>query len=280
MPSEILRPNAPGDECNVDYAKDHPCPNHYMEVDEVSPDEWSSYISNNDGVNVWQRDLYNIPNGSGIGIITKIKLYFRVCNFYGTSGIAKGAIKTGGTAYETPVQTAGEGWTTKSYEWAINPKTESAWTWSDINALQIGVALWGGSQAHTGIRGECTQVYVEVYYAPLAAPTVTTQAADSIEQTTANPKGNVANTGGENPTRYIDYDTDSGTPYANSKDCGVGGVGVYNSNLTGLTPDTKYYYRARAVNSGGTGTGDEMTFTTKPIRSAQMAAKMVAAGVL
>lgn len=97
----------------------------------------------------------------------------------------------------------------------------------------------------------------------IEAPTVTTQAADSIETTTANPKGNVTDTGEENPTRYIDYDTDSGEPYAHSKDCGVGGVGEYDSNLTDLSPGQKYYYRARAVNSGGTDKGDEMTFTTK-----------------
>ncbi|MBA7644892.1 hypothetical protein ES703_52639 [subsurface metagenome] len=117
----------------------------------------------------------------------------------------------------------------------------------------------------------------------LTAPTVTTVAADNIEKTTANPKGNVTDTGYENPTRYIDYDTDSGVPYANFKDCGVGGVGVYNSNLTDLIPGTKYYYRARAVNSGGTGTGVEMTFTTKSAlenKSANMGSKMVAAGLI
>lgn len=114
-------------------------------------------------------------------------------------------------------------------------------------------------------------------------PTVSTVAADNIGQTTANPKGNVTATGGENPTRYIDYDIDSGAPYANSKNCGVGGVGVYNSNLIGLIPGKKYYYRARAVNSGGTGTGAEMTFTTLSAlggKTAHMAAKMVEAGLI
>lgn len=98
----------------------------------------------------------------------------------------------------------------------------------------------------------------------VAPPTVSTVAANNVEETTANPRGNVTDDGGIIPTRYIDYDIDSGAPYANSKNCGTGGVGEYNSNLTGLSPGTKYYYRARAVNSEGTGTGNEMTFTTKP----------------
>ncbi|GAJ11326.1 unnamed protein product, partial [marine sediment metagenome] len=51
---------------------------------------------------------------------------------------------------------------------------------------------------------------VHQYSLPVVAATVTTVAADNIGQTKANPKGNVTNTGGENPTRYIDYDIDSG----------------------------------------------------------------------
>ncbi|GAH95247.1 unnamed protein product, partial [marine sediment metagenome] len=97
----------------------------------------------------------------------------------------------------------------------------------------------------------------------VSAPAVTTESAISIEETTANPRGDVTNTGGENPTRYIDYGTSSGS-YPWNKNCGVGGTGVYNSNLTGLSPGTKYYFRARAVNSAGTGTGSELSFTTKP----------------
>ncbi len=34
------------------------------------------------------------------------------------------------------------------------------------------------------------------------------------------------------------------------------------ATLTGLLPDTKYYYRVKAVSEGGTGTGSDLSFTT------------------
>ncbi|MBB6274625.1 hypothetical protein HDF26_005107, partial [Pedobacter cryoconitis] len=40
------------------------------------------------------------------------------------------------------------------------------------------------------------------------------------------------------------------------------GKGIYNSYLNSLTPGTKYYVRAYATNSKGTGYGEEMSFTT------------------
>jgi len=50
--------------------------------------------------------------------------------------------------------------------------------------------------------------------------------------------------------------------YDNEEDCGVGGVGLYEKAISGLTPETTYYFRARGVNSGGTGVGTEKEFTT------------------
>ncbi|MBA7645509.1 hypothetical protein ES703_53267 [subsurface metagenome] len=47
-----------------------------------------------------------------------------------------------------------------------------------------------------------------------------------------------------------------------AEDCGVGGVGLYEAAIAGLTPETTYYFRARGVNSAGTGVGAEKEFTT------------------
>lgn len=43
------------------------------------------------------------------------------------------------------------------------------------------------------------------------------------------------------------------------------GIGYFSSDLTGLTPNTEYFYRAYATNGVGTAYGNELSFTTMPI---------------
>lgn len=100
----------------------------------------------------------------------------------------------------------------------------------------------------------------------IVAPTVTIQAASSIDKTTATGNGNITNTGGPNcDERGFDYDIDSGAPYAyDATDVGSYGTGAYTKGLTGLDPGTIYYIRAKAHNSVGWGYGSEETFCTLP----------------
>jgi hypothetical protein len=95
-------------------------------------------------------------------------------------------------------------------------------------------------------------------FSSFVVPTVTTDLATvNTSNNTASLIGNVTNTGGENPDhRYIDWDTNSGVPYANTVDLGAGGAGTYSTNIA-VSPNTTYYYRARAHNSAGEGTGSE-----------------------
>ena len=95
----------------------------------------------------------------------------------------------------------------------------------------------------------------------VTSPTLTTGSASSVTSTTATLGGSVTDTGGENPTRYIQWGTSTGS-YSSSCDQSTGTTGTYSCNLTSLTPNITYYYRAYATNSGGTAYGSEQTFTT------------------
>ncbi len=94
----------------------------------------------------------------------------------------------------------------------------------------------------------------------VADPEVTTLSATNVETTTATVRGEVTDTGGENPTRYVQWGTT--TSMTSSANKGVGGTGIYTHDLSGLDPATKYYFRAYATNDAGTGYGTMLDFTT------------------
>jgi uncharacterized protein (TIGR02145 family) len=98
------------------------------------------------------------------------------------------------------------------------------------------------------------------------APTLTTTAVTGITTTEAASGGNITDDGGAEVTaRGVCWGTTTGPTVAGSKTSDGAGVGSFTSSLTGLTPNTKYYVRAYATNSEGTGYGNEVEFTTNPI---------------
>jgi len=94
-------------------------------------------------------------------------------------------------------------------------------------------------------------------------PTVTTNDATDITQTTATSGGNVVSDGGATVTvRGVCWSTSSNPTTADNHTTDGSGIGAFVSYLTGLTPNTYYYVRAYATNSVGTAYGNEITFTT------------------
>lgn len=95
------------------------------------------------------------------------------------------------------------------------------------------------------------------------APTVTTNAISTFDDSSATVGGNVTDNGGTTVTESgIVYNT-SGAPTTLDTKVQIGsGDGIFTSNITGLTADTKYYVRAYAINSAGTSYGNEESFTT------------------
>ena len=106
----------------------------------------------------------------------------------------------------------------------------------------------------------------EVTIKTFNVPTLTTTAITEIVASGAKSGGTVSSDGGSgiiargvvwgtstNPTTSLNTKTSDGT-----------GVGAFQSAITGLAPNTKYYVRAYATNSVGTSYGDELSFTTTP----------------
>jgi CubicO group peptidase (beta-lactamase class C family) len=94
-------------------------------------------------------------------------------------------------------------------------------------------------------------------------PTISTTAITSITFTTAISGGNISNNGGsEIIAKGICWSTNPNPTIANSKTIDGIGLGIFNSNITGLLEGTTYYVRAYATNEIGTVYGDEKNFST------------------
>lgn len=101
------------------------------------------------------------------------------------------------------------------------------------------------------------------YPGALLAPTVTTNAADTVATTTANGNGSVDSDGGAAITeRGFVWSTSANPTTADNKLVVAGTVGAFSGSLTGLSSTTTYHYRAYAINSVGTSYGADTSFTT------------------
>lgn len=96
--------------------------------------------------------------------------------------------------------------------------------------------------------------------------TVTTVDATNVEETTATANGLLVDDGGEVCRYRFEYDINSGVPYASSTTwTGAKTSGqTFSGTLSSLTEGELYYFRAQTNNSGGTGSGAEKIFLTKP----------------
>jgi parallel beta-helix repeat protein len=106
----------------------------------------------------------------------------------------------------------------------------------------------------------------------LITPTVTTQAATNITQTTAMLNGTIVSLGVPNPTQYgfvWDINPHPTVVLSTKTEKGPATVtGAFTSNITGLSLGQTYYVRAYATNTVGTAYSvDDVVFTTLPSSS-------------
>lgn len=96
-----------------------------------------------------------------------------------------------------------------------------------------------------------------------ALPVLTTTTVTEISYTTATSGGFVINEGGAGVVSMgICWNTAQKPTIENNMYTTDGSTGAFTVNLTGLTPNTLYYVRAFATNEGGTGYGEQVSFTT------------------
>jgi len=95
------------------------------------------------------------------------------------------------------------------------------------------------------------------------SPTLTTKSITSITSISAASGGIILNDGGTPVLAYgVCWAIATGPTIADSFTTDGAGIGVFSSNITGITTATIYYVRAYATTVNGTTYGNELNFTT------------------
>ncbi|MCP4344865.1 MAG: hypothetical protein GY795_04985, partial [Desulfobacterales bacterium] len=137
---------------------------------------------------------------------------------------------------------------------------------SEITDLNAGTTYYVRAYAANSIGTAYGQ---QVSFTTVTLPSVTTSPVIFVKTASASSGGNVTYEGGADVTaRGICWDTQPVQDSADPTEIGhtVNGdrYGSFSSEADGLSPDTGYYVRAYATNSGGTGFGNQIYFKTKP----------------
>jgi len=116
----------------------------------------------------------------------------------------------------------------------------------DATHALIAYSDWGNSNKGTGIIATKSP----------DAPIVTNSTgASDVTASTARLNGEVTSTGGENPTVHVYWGDNDGvtTPLDWDNDVNLGSLsaGTFFTDISSLNPNTTYYYRCYATNSGG-----------------------------
>lgn len=167
---ETLRPNAAGFYTNLSRSGDTA---NYLCVDDVTPDEGTSFVYR-DGEGT-ASDQYNLPAHSGSGTINSVTVYGRArkTKELGTIYLR---LRTHSTNYQSSAIGVTTSYVTYSWQQTTNPNTGLAWTWDEIDALEIGESLnftCSGPCGLPPLQTRCTQTYVEIDYTPAVSDVVT-----------------------------------------------------------------------------------------------------------
>jgi PKD repeat protein len=247
------------------------------EVNDYTPrtNDWNninSFISQISGLNsnttYYARAFATNILGSGYGnqviFTTKISTQPPIANF---------------TASKTTIN---KGESIQFTDQSTNNPTSWLWDFGDgtNNTSQNPLKIYSQTGTYTislkatntfGINQVIKANYIKVNEV-LTEPAVSTLSASNITETSVRLKGNVTSDGGATIIERGFYLSKTNTnPGQNDNKVKVSGtIGSFNKNLSGLQPNTTYYFRAYATNSQGTTDGNVEQFTTIAITNVRI----------
>ncbi|HMO34369.1 MAG TPA: hypothetical protein PKE07_15335, partial [Lacibacter sp.] len=130
------------------------------------------------------------------------------------------------------------------------------------SVVQLRWATWRGTESGNSSGIAIDNISVNGTSGGGTPPSVTTSAATSIGTTSATLNGNVTDQGSASVTdRGFVYKTSSGVTISDNKTQSGAGAGTFTLGPT-LAVNTRYYFRAYAINSVNTTLGAELDFWT------------------
>jgi uncharacterized protein (TIGR02145 family) len=203
------------------------------------------------GIPSWSGAAYPTLTTSSISSITSTSVYGggNISSDGGAAVSARGLVyaTTSNPTLSNSLLTIGSG--TGSFSGTISGLTPNTTYY---------VRAYATNSAGTGYGNE-----ISFQTLPVAVPTLVTTDASGITQTTVTSGGTISNDGGATITeRGIVYGTSSDPTTSNTKVTSGSGTGSFSVNVTFLTSNTTYYIRSYAINSAGTGYGNNITFQT------------------
>ena len=214
-----------------------------------------------DGWGIYLDDiLVYDASGSGPGPVTcDVPTNLTVTNITNNSAVATWT--TGGTETAWNLQYKAA----VSADWGTTiPCTQPTYTFTDLAAgtqymfrVQAdcgagSVSAWSDATSFTTTGGQT-----------VTDPTVATNAASAIEQTTATLNATITNPDGVTITsKGFQWKATQGGTYTTVNGTGTGND--FTAALSNLTPGTEYRFKAFITFNGQTVEGSEMTFTTQP----------------
>lgn len=120
------------------------------------------------------------------------------------------------------------------------------------------VRAFATNSGGTGYGGEVS------FTTSAALASITTKSVTNITETSAKCGGNITNNGGmEITSRGVCWGTEHNPTINDNHTTDGNGIGEFDSEITGLTANVKYYVRAYATSDYGTSYGNEVEFTTQ-----------------